>query len=147
MSQWAHKFRLGKKGIDVRYWQREKVRMKLFITLFVCLAINSPSYAAAYTDPVIGNYTVSLEQQNSSIEVSKINTDHNKPPKLRVKILRKNKKPLEIGLKMVEVSNTPLHYSGQIGPWDDSHIGLQLEFSFDGKSWKRLGKLIKKVIP
>jgi hypothetical protein len=65
-----------------------------------------------------------------------------------VRILRENDRPFELGLKTVERADSPLYmYRGQLKQWNDSYIGLEIDFSFDKKTWKRLGKTMRKAVP
>lgn len=94
-----------------------------------------------------GQYSVSVIPQKKKIEVKKIDGAKGAPPHLRVRMLRPGDRPLELNLKTVDRLNTPAYYTGSFRNWNDSYTGLEVDFSFDKKTWKRLGNTIKKVLP
>jgi len=88
-----------------------------------------------------GQYKVSVEPDNKKVEIRRIDPSVGEPPHLRVKILRKNAEPLEVDLHTIEPPSSHLLYRGTIDRWNQSYIGLQVDFSFDRKTWKKLGIL------
>ncbi len=94
-----------------------------------------------------GQFSVSVHPQQKKVEVRKVGGSQTTPPHLRVRLLRENDRPLELRLHTVEKINSPLYYTGQFKQWNDSYVGIEVDFSFDKKTWKRLGKLIRKVVP
>jgi len=70
-----------------------------------------------------------------------------KPPQLRLRILRENDRPFEISLHLVERPAELPVYHMEASPWNGSVAGFELEFSFDKKTWKRVGRSVKKVMP
>ncbi|MGZ3696323.1 MAG: hypothetical protein ACXWQO_20340 [Bdellovibrionota bacterium] len=94
-----------------------------------------------------GKFAVSVLPAQKKIEIKKVGPTSGKAPYLRVRVLRPNDRPLELGLKAVERVNTPLFYTGQLKQWPDSYMGLEVDFSFDKKTWKRLGNTLMKVLP
>ena len=95
-----------------------------------------------------GKYTVSLAEDRRKIEIKKVEHTEKDPPYLRIRVLREGDRPLELHLKTVERVGSPMLYSTTLPqPWQDSYIGLEVEFSFDKKSWKRLGKTLGKLLP
>lgn len=67
-------------------------------------------------------------------------------PHLRVRIHRKNDRPLDLSLKTLEPKDGGVNYTGHLDAWNDSMVGFQLQMSFDKKTWKNLGKKINRVI-
>jgi len=65
---------------------------------------------------------------------------------LRVRIHRKNDRPLDLKLKTLEPKEGGVNYTGHLDTWNDSMVGFQLQVSFDKKTWKNLGKKINRVI-
>jgi hypothetical protein len=98
-------------------------------------------------DSDIGKFSVSVQPAQKKVEVKKVAGDQKSPPYLRVRVLRPNDRPLELKLKTIERVNSPLSYTGRADSWGDSYTGLEVDFSFDQKTWKRLGKAIRKIIP
>jgi hypothetical protein len=94
-----------------------------------------------------GQYSVSVIPQKKKIEVKKIDGGKGAPPHLRVRMLRPNDRPLELRLKTVERVNSPVYYTGTFSKWNDSFTGVEVDFSFDKKTWKRLGNTIRKILP
>lgn len=98
-----------------------------------------------------GQYMISVQPEKKRVEVKKI-SGPGTPPHLRLRILRENDRPLELRLKTMEpvnspLSNSPQYYTANLKQWNESYVGLELDFSFDKKTWKRLGKTLKKVLP
>lgn len=98
-------------------------------------------------DSELGKFAVSVKPAEKKIEVKKVAGTEKNPPHLRVKILRKQDRPLELRLKAVERVDSPLYFTGSTKNWNESYTGLELEFSFDRKTWKKLGRVLKKAIP
>jgi hypothetical protein len=94
-----------------------------------------------------GQFAVSVLPSEKKIEVKKVDGSQGGPPHLRVRVLRRNDRPLELALKTVERTDEPLFYTGQFKQWNESYIGLEVDFSFDKKTWKRLGKTLRKLVP
>jgi len=92
-----------------------------------------------------GQYLVKV--QPKKVEVARVESGPGAPPHMRMRILRKNDRPLEIRLHTIERTQEPILYTGGIERWKDSYIGFELEFSFDRKTWKKLGDRVKKVLP
>ncbi len=92
-------------------------------------------------------FTVQLDQTQKTVEVVRENQNAGKPPHLRLRILRKNDRPFEVKLHLVDRPNDIPRYSGDASLWQGSVVGFQLEFSFDKKTWKRVGKTVSKVLP
>jgi hypothetical protein len=95
----------------------------------------------------LGNYSVSVNPKEKKVDVVKIEGNAQTPPHVRIKILRKDDRPLEIGLRTIESPKAPVTYSGHFDQWKDSYLGMQVEFSFDKKTWKKLGALLSTVVP
>ncbi len=91
-----------------------------------------------------GQFTVSVHPKQKRVEIRKVDGTLTSSPYLRVRVLRENDRPLEIRLKAIERADSPLYYTGQVKQWRDSYIGLEIDFSFDKKTWKRLGRALKK---
>lgn len=88
-----------------------------------------------------GNYVVRVEPRK--VEVKRVEPGPGAPPYMRLRILRPNDRPLEIRLKTIAAPNDPTRYQGKLDRWSQSNIGLELEISFDKKTWRRLGKTLK----
>jgi hypothetical protein len=80
-------------------------------------------------------------------ELSEVHVVQEKPGAqagaVKVRLLRKNQKPLEVKLKLMEKKEELFQYTGKAGPWSGSIVGFELEWSFDKKTWKKL----KKILP
>ena len=94
-----------------------------------------------------GSYSVSVRPAEKRIEVKKIGGSEGTPPHLRVRFQRPNDRPLELRLHTIERPESPLLYTGQLKHWNGSYVGLELDISFDKKTWKRLGKTLLKAVP
>lgn len=93
-----------------------------------------------------GQYSVRVEPKNKKLEIKKVDGG-SAAPHMRVRILRKNDRPLELRLHTLSDPKLPPTYFGKIDHWNESHIGLELEVSFDKKTWKKLGSALKKIVP
>lgn len=91
-----------------------------------------------------GQFAVSVKPQEKKVEVRKMGGDKTMPPHLRFRVLRENDRPFELRVHTLEKENSPLNYTGQFKQWNESYVGLVIDFSFDKKTWKRLGKIFKK---
>jgi hypothetical protein len=126
--------------------------LALFIPLFTA-SISAKDKAvmpAVQTDTIDsqeGQFSVSVNSTEKKVEVVRETQKPGLPPQLRIRLLRKNDRPLELKLHLVDQSNQLPRYSGDASMWNGSVVGAQLEFSFDKKTWKRLGKMFRKIIP
>lgn len=131
--------------------------MKKFSFITVCLLLtfnqsfahaDEPQREPAWNKTINtdqGKYVVNMQSEEKKIEVKKVSDSSGTSPHLRVRIYRKAPlKPFEVNLSTLEQKNSPLNYTGKIDQWNESCVGLQLEFSFDKKKWKKLGE---KLIP
>lgn len=89
-----------------------------------------------------GNFQVRIDRRERKVEVVQEKAP-GKPGHLRVRILRKEEKPLEIRLHLAERPEDPFRYTGKASQWNGSLVGIELEWSFDKKTWKKL----KKILP
>lgn len=126
-----------------------------FALLFGAFAAGSPSWGgekvAEKWEDVIrseqGSFAVSVQPKTKTVEVKKIDGNGGAPPHVRVRILRPDDRPLELRLRTVERLGAPPLYTGTIPSWNDSYMGLEVDFSFDKKTWKKLGNLLRKAVP
>lgn len=93
-----------------------------------------------------GNFQVKIDRRQKKVEVVREKAP-GKPPHLRVRILRQEKRPLEVRLHLVEKPEDPFRYTGKADQWNGSLIGFELEWSFDKKTWKKLGQSLNKLLP
>lgn len=93
-----------------------------------------------------GNFQVKIDSKKRKVEVVS-----EKPPgksgHLRVRILRHEKRPIEVRLHLTEKPEDPFRYTGKADRWNGSLVGFELEWSFDRKTWKKLGKSLKRIVP
>jgi hypothetical protein len=92
-----------------------------------------------------GEFLVRVEPRQKKVEVRRVGAAPGAPPYLRIRIHRKEARPLEVRLKTLEVAQSPVRYSGRIDHWSESYTGVELEFSFDKKTWKRLGDTVLRA--
>jgi hypothetical protein len=94
-----------------------------------------------------GIFSVKVVPNKKKVEVVKVDAGKDAPPYMRIRVLRKDKRPLELRLHTLNDPKMPPTYSGKMDQWNDSHIGIELEMSFDKKTWKKIGSALKKVLP
>lgn len=115
-----------------------------FILTFSCYAAEDVLQEEIKSEQ--GQYSVRVEPKNKKVEIKKV--DGGKAaPHMRVRILRKNDRPLELRLHTLSDPNLPPTYFGKIDHWNESHVGIELEVSFDKKTWKKIGSALKKIVP
>lgn len=93
-----------------------------------------------------GQYSVKVMPQEKKVEITKVD-GKDAPPYMRIKILRKKSRPLELRLHTMNDLNFPPRFTGKLDHWNESHIGLEMEISFDQKTWKKIGSALKKALP
>lgn len=91
-----------------------------------------------------GEFLVKVEP-GKRVEVKKVDPAPGAPPHLRLRLYRENDRPMEVRLHTLEIPGEGVKYAGELDRWNDSVVGLQLEFSFDKKTWKKLGERIKRI--
>lgn len=129
--------------------------MKIAAFLFLLALAELTSFAGeegtkSWSDLIesdLGKFSVSVRPAQKKIEVKKVAGNEKSPPHLRVKILRGQDRPLELRLKTIERADAPLYYTGKTKMWNESYMGVEVEFSFDKKTWRKLGSVFRKVIP
>lgn len=89
-------------------------------------------------------FDVRLEPESDRVEVTQRRAEDTAPSQLKLRIFRKENPPIEVSLQALEPRKSPQRYVGRTESTYDSYVGLELEFSFDGKSWKKLAKKNKK---
>lgn len=94
-----------------------------------------------------GVYSVNVEPEAKKVEVIRLDDGSPQLPYVRMKVLRKNDKPLEIHLRTMNRGRDFPTYEGHFDQWQNSYIGVQLEFSFDKKTWKKLEGKFKRILP
>ena len=88
-----------------------------------------------------------LQVKEKKVEVKRVDAGKDSPPFLRLRIHRGLDRPLEVRLKTIESMGEPVSYSGHVDQWNQSYVGLELEFSYDKKTWRRLGAAVEKILP
>lgn len=127
--------------------------MKTLYVLLACsLALTFAGFAGASCGqhPVVeetvsegdASFQVRLDQELSEVRITQ-QKPMEQPGAVKMRILRKNKKPLEVKLHLIEKKEDLFSYTGKASPWAGSLIGFELEFSFDKKTWKK----IKRMLP
>jgi hypothetical protein len=90
-----------------------------------------------------GEAQFQVKLDNSLNEVRVIQQKPNLTPgNLKIRILRKNKRPLEVKLHLMAKEDNLFAYTGKASPWAGSLMGFELEFSFDKKTWKKVLKIL-----
>ncbi len=123
----------------------------LFYSLFffgACLGMASEEEMKVWKETIQspeGNFQVSIDRKEKKVEV--VRESAGKPAHLRVRILREQKKPLEVRLHLASKPEDPFRYAGKADQWNGSLVGFELEWSFDKKTWKKLGKSLNKLLP
>lgn len=93
-----------------------------------------------------GTYAVSVRPAEKRVEVRRVE-GAGQAPFLRLRVLREGDRPFELHLRTVERAGEPHTYLARLPERQESYTGLQLEFSFDRKTWKRLGESLHRVLP
>jgi anti-sigma-K factor RskA len=89
-------------------------------------------------------YLVTVEPEKHKIEVVREGPTLSSPPQLRLRIHRDPEPPIDIRLRAIQPQDpSPLRYAGRIDKWNQSYMGFELQFSFDKKTWSRLGKIFR----
>lgn len=88
------------------------------------------------------SFDVKLDQELREVKVVQ-QKPMAQPGAVKLRLLRKNKKPLEVKLHLIEKKEDLFAYTGKASPWAGSLVGFELEFSLDKKTWKK----IKKILP
>jgi hypothetical protein len=115
----------------------------------VCLSLADENEAKVWNETIRsteGDFQVSIDRKEKKVEVVRSSAP-GKPPHLRVRILRQQKKPLEVRLQLASKPEDLFRYTGKADQWNGSLIGFELEWSFDKKTWKKLGRSLNKLLP
>lgn len=123
----------------MRYWLMFVYMFFLASAGFMNAYSNSETSADEITQTIEsqdGSYSVHILPKNKKVEVRQIKGSSSVPPHLRLRILRKDQKPLDVKLHTMSAKE-PV-YSGRLDAWQGSYVGLELELSFDLKSWKKI---------
>jgi|GEM_PF-6732861 len=115
----------------------------------VCYSVAGDAEEKVWNETILspeGNYRVTVDRKEKKVEVVGEKVP-GKPAHLRMRILRENQKPLEVRLHLKERAEDPFRYTGKADPWNGSLLGVELEWSFDKKTWKKLGKSLNKLLP
>jgi hypothetical protein len=83
-----------------------------------------------------GRYSLDFNAVDSLVDVTKLDDETAMPSAIKIRIHRKNDRPLDLRLKALDIPNEPLRYSGRFQDWNGSVMGFELQMSFD----KKLGK-------
>lgn len=121
----------------------------LFFLIFSSLALTAAAFAAEETAELIEEsvgsgdsaFRVKIDQELSEVKVVQEKPGA-RPGAVKMRILRKNQKPLEVKLHLIEKKEDLFQYTGKASPWSGSIVGFELEWSFDKKTWKKLKKLL-----
>jgi hypothetical protein len=130
------------------------LRSILAATLFLtagALAADAPPSKIDVAAPVHqtiedhgAKYNVTVNPEAQTVEVTREGPTLNSPPQLRLRIRRDPKPPIDVRLQALQPLNEPaVRYSGRIDKWNQSYMGFELQFSFDKKTWSRLGELFR----
>jgi hypothetical protein len=121
-----------------------------FLMMILLLAANTAFSAEKTLEENVqtenGQYSVKVLPQEKKVEITKVD-GKDAPPYMRIKILRKKNRPLELRLHTMNDLNFPPRFTGKIDHWNESHVGLEMEISFDQKTWKKIGSALKKALP
>jgi hypothetical protein len=125
-------------------------KISLAMALLFCFSPAANSEEQEWKDTVTspeGSYFVHVDERNQKIRVIPEKATKDSYPAIKIRILRKNDRPLDLRLRVLDHSQSPLQYAGKIGPESSSMIGLEMRVSFDRKTWKKIGAIFKKVAP
>lgn len=86
-------------------------------------------------------FHVRLDEELSEVKVIQ-QKPLEKAGNVKIRILRKNQKPLEVKLHLLENKQDQFTYAGKASAWKGNLVGFELDFSFDKKTWKKLKKLL-----
>ncbi len=90
-------------------------------------------------------FSILLAPKEKSVQVTREKGDGTLPPHLRLRIHRRNDRPLDVRLAPIVPPSSEVvgaHYGGVMDQWNQSYVGFELQFSFDKKTWKRIGEKI-----
>lgn len=125
----------------------------LYIGFFFAFFLNYFQYAGAQGDPWketvttdAGAYTVKVLPEEKKVEIKRASNGADAPPYLRMRVARENDRPLEVHLKALATPGPTELYTGRVDHWNQSYTGVELDFSFDKKTWKRLGRSVKNLV-
>jgi len=108
---------------------------------------SDPSILSDTINAAQGKFSVRIDREKKVVEVTREDDQSLPAPELRVRIFRKNDRPLDVRLHMLRPVDQPLRYDGRVEGWNGSMVGAQVDFSFDKKTWKKLGRALKSVLP
>jgi hypothetical protein len=114
-----------------------------------CAALAHESDAKVWDETIRspeGDFQVKIDRKEKKVEVVRERSSGD-PGHLRVRILRREKQPLEVRLHLISIPEDPFRYTGKADRWNGSLIGFELEWSFDKKIWKRIGKSLNRLLP
>lgn len=90
-----------------------------------------------------GKYSLTYNPDASRFEVLNLDGKAPLPKMVKLSVHRKNAPPLELKLETVTAPSEPIRYLGQFRQWDASVTGVQMEMSFDKKTWKSVGRFFR----
>lgn len=96
---------------------------------------------AAQAEETEAAASLKVDRKQRIVEV--VPASKEKFPYMRVRLPRKNNRPLELRLHAIEPDQGSLRYRGTFHEWDGNMAGIQVEVSFDKKTWRRLKSLVK----
>lgn len=90
------------------------------------------------------SYVVTVKPKEKRVEVSAQAKEKN--PHLRIRVYRKNDRPLDLRLQALEPKGQEVLYLGKYENLGRSTMGIQLQVSFDKKTWKNFGAKVKRAL-
>ena len=123
---------------------KHRIALPLFLGILLsCTAGAEPLSSESWSQTVeSGNarYSILYDHDASRFEVVNLKEGVATPGMMKISIHRKHAAPLVLKLKSVEAPNQPIRYLGDFRQWDASVTGVQLEMSFDKKTWRNVGR-------
>lgn len=116
--------------------------MKLSQLLVITICLYFTPFGARAEEPAAEPAaSLTIDHKQKTVEV--VPATKEKYPYMRVRLPRKDNRPLELRLHVIEPDQSPLRYRGTFHEWDGNMAGVQVEVSFDKKTWRRLKSLVK----
>ncbi|MGZ3653156.1 MAG: hypothetical protein ACXVB9_12270 [Bdellovibrionota bacterium] len=124
------------------------MRSLLLLSFFIFTPLTAIAAADGRTgnwtevvDSADGKYSLDYDQGEKRVDVTKLDQETAAPAAVKLRIMRKNGKPLDLKLKTLETPNSPIRYTGQFEDWNGSVMGFEMDMSFDKKTWKKLKRV------
>lgn len=110
------------------------------LLLSAATSVSEPD-ASAWSDTIHsleGSFAVHVDPETRSSRILRTDDRAGASPQLRVMVERHRGGDLEIRLHPVEKPGAPARFFGQNAGWDGELRGFRVEYSYDGKAWRRL---------